>query len=122
MEMGVPIGNVSSYVNIKTLASELEISETKVYALVRGGVLPKPLKLTAGCVRWSWAAVETALASLQSGGQPEAGNDPDPLMRLIRDAEARERGEDPDPFMKRIHEAQRAKVKAKQKGKDGGKP
>ncbi|WP_193227575.1 helix-turn-helix transcriptional regulator [Aureimonas psammosilenae] len=115
----MPIGNVPSYVNIKTLSAELEISETQVYALVRGGVLPKPLKLTAGCVRWSWASVEAALASLQSGGQPEAGNDPDPLMKMIHDAQARERGADPDPIVKRIHEAQRAKAKAKQQGKMG---
>ncbi len=86
----MPSGNVPSYVNIRTLASELEISETQVYALVRGGVLPKPLKLSAGCVRWSWAAVETALASLQPEGQANGNHDPDPIMQKLRDAQARE--------------------------------
>ncbi|WP_193227833.1 helix-turn-helix transcriptional regulator [Aureimonas psammosilenae] len=118
----MPSGNVPSYVNIKTLASELQISETQVYALVRSGVLPKPLKLSAGCVRWSWAAIETALASLQPGGQPEADNNPDPLMRMIRDAQARERGEEPDPIMQRIREAQTEKALAKGPDKQKAKP
>lgn len=83
----MPSGCVPSYVNVRTLASEMEISESQVYALVRVGVLPKPIRLSAGCVRWSWSAVEAALASLEEGRELEQDNDPDPIMRRIRDAQ-----------------------------------
>lgn len=45
-------GRRPSYVSFKTLFAELEIGKTQVYSLVRQGILPKPRKLTAGCVRW----------------------------------------------------------------------
>lgn len=53
------------------LAFELDCSESTIDALVLRGVLPKPLRLSTGCVRWSWAEVEAALASLKSGGQED---------------------------------------------------
>lgn len=76
---------IPAYVNIKTLAGQLQIGETQVYALVRQGVLPKPLKLSAGCVRWSWSSVQTALASLEEGREAD-GQDDDPIMKQINDA------------------------------------
>lgn len=76
-----------AYVNIRTLASQLEIGETQVYSLVRQGVLPKPLKLSAGCVRWSWSSVQAALASLEEGRQSDEEEvDHDPIMKQINDA------------------------------------
>jgi predicted DNA-binding transcriptional regulator AlpA len=65
-----------------TLATALDVSESTVEELVRRGVLPKPLKLTPGCVRWSWAAVERALASL-AGTSDDAA---DPFMTGARNA------------------------------------
>ena len=59
-----------------TLAAALDVCESTVDELVRRGVLPKPLKLTPGCVRWSWIAVEQALASLAGTTDDSA----DPFM------------------------------------------
>jgi len=59
----------------KELAWELSISESTVDEFVRRGVIPAPTRLTDGCVRWYWPAVEAALAIV--GG---AGNDSDPYM------------------------------------------
>jgi predicted DNA-binding transcriptional regulator AlpA len=57
----------SSYLTRSSLATELEISESTVDEMVRRGVLPKPVRLSSGCVRWRWASVDLALASL--GGE-----------------------------------------------------
>ena len=46
------------------LAYELECSESTIYALVRRGVLPPPIHLTNGTVRFCWAMVEEKLRSL----------------------------------------------------------
>lgn len=63
------------------LAWELSISQSTVDELVRRGVIPGPMKLTPGCVRWSWTAVETALASLAG-----TADDGDPFMQGARNA------------------------------------
>jgi predicted DNA-binding transcriptional regulator AlpA len=51
-----------SYMSRKELAWELSCSESTVDELVRRGRIPHPVKLTKGCVRWWWPAVEAALA------------------------------------------------------------
>ncbi len=48
-----------------TLARELDCAESTIDELVRRGILPKPLKLSSGCVRWCWDDVTVALASLK---------------------------------------------------------
>lgn len=70
-----------SFMSRKELAWELSISESTIDELVRRGVIPHAVKLTPGCVRWSWTAVETALASL--AGSPDDG---DPFMQGVRHA------------------------------------
>jgi predicted DNA-binding transcriptional regulator AlpA len=65
-----------SYVTCSTLARELEVSESTVYEMVRRGVLPQPMKLSNGCVRWCWADVEAALGSLSSARDSGAASDP----------------------------------------------
>jgi predicted DNA-binding transcriptional regulator AlpA len=62
-----------AYISCATLARELDVSETTIHEMVRRGVLPQPIKLSSGCVRWCWADVEAALASLSA---PKATNDP----------------------------------------------
>jgi predicted DNA-binding transcriptional regulator AlpA len=57
----------ASYLSRSALAAELDICETTVDEMVRRGVLPKPVKLSAGCVRWCWKDVDAALASLKDG-------------------------------------------------------
>jgi predicted DNA-binding transcriptional regulator AlpA len=54
-----------SYLDKQTLAWELCIAESTVDDFVRRGILPKPMKLSAGCVRWSWGAVVAALAGFE---------------------------------------------------------
>lgn len=63
-----------SFLSRASLAVELDISVSTVDEMVRRGVLPKPLRLSSGCLRWSWMAVETALASL--AGPADDGGDP----------------------------------------------
>lgn len=65
-----------SYVSIATLAIEFDVTESTIHVLVRNGVLPKPIKLSNGTVRWSWADVEAAMASMQGGKAPEENSDP----------------------------------------------
>jgi predicted DNA-binding transcriptional regulator AlpA len=64
-----------SFMSRKELAWELSVSESTVDELVRRDVIPPAVRLTPGCVRWSWTAVASALAS-------HAGNadDGDPFM------------------------------------------
>jgi predicted DNA-binding transcriptional regulator AlpA len=67
-----------SYLSTASLARELDVSETTVGEMVKRGVLPKPVKLSSGCVRWSWADVEAALESLKDCVEP---SDADPYMK-----------------------------------------
>ena len=71
-----------AYLSRGSLARELDMAESTVDEMVRRGILPKPLKLSSGCVRWSWEAVERSLASL-SGASKDGG---DPYMRGAKDA------------------------------------
>lgn len=75
--------SVPSYLNARSLARELEISESQVYSLTKAGVLPKPIRITSGCVRWSWASVQASLASLEEGAEVEES---DPFLRGVRNA------------------------------------
>lgn len=72
-----------AYLSCASLARELDVSETTVAEMVRRGVIPPPLKLSSGCVRWRWADVERALASLSANTATEAA---DPFMEGARHA------------------------------------
>ena len=54
-----------AYPSKSSLARELDCAESTIDELVRRGVLPPPLRLSGGCVRWCWQEVTTALASLK---------------------------------------------------------
>jgi predicted DNA-binding transcriptional regulator AlpA len=71
-----------AYLSCASLAHELDVSETTVNEMVRRGVLPKPYKLSSGCVRWRWTEVELALASLKPGTHTV----PDPYLAGAQDA------------------------------------
>jgi predicted DNA-binding transcriptional regulator AlpA len=64
-----------SYMSRKELAWELSSSESTVDELVRRGVIPPPIKLTPGCVRWCWPAVHERLACANV-----SSDDDDPYM------------------------------------------
>jgi predicted DNA-binding transcriptional regulator AlpA len=70
-----------SYLSKSTLARELDCAESTVDELVKRGVLPKPFRLSNGCVRWRWADVETAIASLKEG---LSDCKPDPFLAGVR--------------------------------------
>jgi len=81
------------YVSKSTLAQALEISESTVDEMVRRGVLPRPVRLSSGCVRWRWASVDMALASMESGGNARPLDDDfEGVQRAIK--AAKERGRD----------------------------
>jgi predicted DNA-binding transcriptional regulator AlpA len=65
-----------AYLSRASLARELDVSETTVTEMVRRGVLPQPVKLSSGCVRWCWTDVQASLAPLSNGNAPQASNDP----------------------------------------------
>ena len=54
------------YVSRIELARGLSISENSVEEMVRQGVLPTPAKQSSGGPRWSWRAVEIALALFEA--------------------------------------------------------
>jgi hypothetical protein len=66
--MFAPRGEQSPpYVSRAELAYELSISETSVDEMVRRGVLPAPITQSSRGPRWSWRAVEKALAPFDRG-------------------------------------------------------
>jgi predicted DNA-binding transcriptional regulator AlpA len=72
-----------SYLSRATLAHELDCAESTVDELVKRGVLPKPVRLSSGCVRWCWAEVELAITSLKDG---VVGGENDPFLAGVRNA------------------------------------
>ena len=60
-----------AYPSKASLARELDCAESTVDELVRRGVLPKPRRLSSGCVRWSWIEVELALNSLKETSETD---------------------------------------------------
>ena len=60
-----------AYLSKASLARELDCAELTIDELVRRAIIPKPRRVTGGCVRWSWTEVELALGSLKDGeGDP----------------------------------------------------
>jgi predicted DNA-binding transcriptional regulator AlpA len=59
-----------AYLSRASLAHELEIGESTIDDLVRRGVLPKPIRLSSGCVRWRWQTVDEALMALSGADGP----------------------------------------------------
>jgi predicted DNA-binding transcriptional regulator AlpA len=71
---------VDAYLSRATLAATLDIAESTVDDFVKRGILPKPVKLSTGCVRWSWRDVEKAITARKG----EAGASPsDPYMEGV---------------------------------------
>jgi predicted DNA-binding transcriptional regulator AlpA len=60
-----------AYLSKASLARELDCAESTIDALVHRGILPKPIRLTGGCVRWEWTKVELALNSLKQTGESD---------------------------------------------------
>jgi predicted DNA-binding transcriptional regulator AlpA len=69
------------YPSRRSLAQALDMAESTVDEMVKRGVLPPPIKLSTGCVRWCWADVENALASLKDSAKTDTGAPVDPYIR-----------------------------------------
>jgi predicted DNA-binding transcriptional regulator AlpA len=69
-----------AYPSKSSLARELDCAESTIDELVRKGILPPPLRLSSGCVRWCWHEVTMALASLKQDGTADAG---DPYLAAV---------------------------------------
>lgn len=80
-----------SYLSKPSLATELDVSESTVDEMVRRGVLPRPVRLSAGCVRWRWADVDMALASLGRGGNDPVIDESESGVRLVLEAAKKHR-------------------------------
>lgn len=78
---------VPAYVSRATLAQQLDCAESTIDEMVRRGVLPRPLRLSNGCVRWCWDDVTAALAPLKSGSATEV----DPYVSGARNAARQEK-------------------------------
>ena len=65
-----------SYLSCASLARELDMSETTVRDMVERGVLPKPVRLSSGCVRWCWDDVQMALAGSAATAGALSSSDP----------------------------------------------
>lgn len=73
-----------AYPSRAALAGELCISESTVDEMVKRGVLPPPIRLSAGCLRWCWTDVEIALASLKNAQKAPESQPGDPYIRGAR--------------------------------------
>jgi predicted DNA-binding transcriptional regulator AlpA len=75
------------------LATAIGVSESTVDEMVKRGVLPKPMRLSEGCVRWSVDAVRDALASLEGRSENTPAIDPFSagVRRVTQIAEGRRR-------------------------------
>ncbi len=71
-----------AYVSRASLGRELDCSQSTIDEMVKRAVLPQPVRLSPGCVRWCWEDVVTALASLKDSASGSSGIvPPDPFMR-----------------------------------------
>ncbi|MBP1859791.1 helix-turn-helix transcriptional regulator [Rhizobium herbae] len=66
-----------TYLSCASLARELDMSETTVRDFVEKGILPRPIKMSGGVVRWRWGDVQSALGGVAAAG---ATNTDDPYM------------------------------------------
>lgn len=58
----------TSLLNIKTLMATTGLSRSTIYAKVRAGALPAPIKI-GGCIRWSSSSVRQWIESLATSAK-----------------------------------------------------
>ena len=87
----------ASYLTKAALAAELMISESTVDDFVRRGLLPPPLRISSGCVRWRWETVDEVLKACQ--GQlraPDEVSEQEGVRRILECARQRSNPKSPD--------------------------
>ncbi len=60
--------------------------------MVRRGVLPRPVRLSSGCIRWRWETVDMALASMAVKADDTPSSVIQGVQRAIEAAKERGRG------------------------------
>ena len=80
-----------AYLSRASLAAALEISESTVDEMVRRGIIPKPVRLSPGCVRWRWDTVDAALVTLSDADDEHLKTDAR-VQRAIQAAKEGRRG------------------------------
>lgn len=80
--MPTPHPHRPSFMSLKTLAHELDVSERTVLDMVKRGIIPQPCELSSGCVRWRWDDVEEEIASRKRNATVAE----DPFLAGIRNA------------------------------------
>jgi predicted DNA-binding transcriptional regulator AlpA len=80
-----------AYLSRASLAAALEISESTVDEMVRRGIIPKPVRLSPGCVRWRWDTVDAALVTLSDADAEHFETDAR-VQRAIQAAKEGRRG------------------------------
>lgn len=78
------MGQLRPYMTRADLAWALGIGESTVDEYVQKGVLPPPVALTSGCVRWRWADVDAVLARKSPAAKAAQA---DPYLAGVDDAE-----------------------------------
>jgi predicted DNA-binding transcriptional regulator AlpA len=56
------------YMSKETLAHALDCSKSTIEEMVRRRVIPTPIRMSSGCLRWRWADVD---AALRAHGAPQ---------------------------------------------------
>jgi prophage regulatory protein len=52
------------YLRVKSVAQQLDVSESTIWRFVQQGVLPKPIKLTARTTVWRADEIDAAIEKL----------------------------------------------------------
>jgi predicted DNA-binding transcriptional regulator AlpA len=73
-------GGVPAFVSKARLARELDMAESTVDEMVKRGVLPRPARLSSGCIRWDWSDIVMALCARKDGAVHAAAGSGDPYM------------------------------------------
>ena len=91
---------LASYLTKAALAAELMISESTVDDFVRRGLLPPPVRISPGCVRWRWATVDEVLKASQGQLQSKEEIDLAEGTRRVLEA-ARKQSKPTSPDMRK---------------------
>ncbi len=81
-----------SYLSKTALAAEICVSESTIDEMVQRGVIPQPVRLSPGCVRWRWETVDMALASLAGVSDESSSKISEGVRRAIEASKDSRRG------------------------------
>lgn len=109
---------IASYLSRRALAAELMISESALDDYVRRGLLPPPIRISPGCLRWRWETVDDIL---RSGEAPRwSTREPSEAEDIAHAIEAIRAARQPKLQDRVAAEGYALAVAASQQGADGG--